>query len=95
MARAIISGINGAAGHGRIFHRLVHRSSTRNFVGKKFTNTGTSEGRGEEQYLARKRKFSSFAVVLSFFFSFLFLFSLESSEMIWRECEWLNCVIRC
>lgn len=50
---------------------------------------------GEEQYLARKRKFSSFAVVLSFFFSFLFLFSLESSEMIWRECEWLNCVIRC
>lgn len=50
---------------------------------------------GEEQYLARKRKFSSFAVVRSFFFSFLFLFSLESSEMIWRECEWLNCVIRC
>lgn len=65
MARAIISGINGAAGHGRIFHRLVHRSSTRNFVGGgggKCKRGKRGEGRKSKEehnaYNYGKRKFS-------------------------------------
>lgn len=87
MARAIISGINGAAGHGRIFHRLVHRSSTRNFVGGGGGNVnagkGVKEGRARRSTMLitmgngsfRSRCKSDFRVDLRCrFFSFLLLF---------------------